>query len=107
VSDFVRFQLEDGSEVVFESAESRDLVALHSGDPDVADGGPLQVRLAGVAQAAAQVANSLRSQLTPDEVALEFGVKVAGEFNWWFFAKNQAEATINVTLTWKRGDQQP
>ena len=38
VAEFVRFTLDDGSEVVFESAES-DLVRLHGGhQPDVRDG---------------------------------------------------------------------
>jgi Trypsin-co-occurring domain 1 len=100
VAEFVKFTLDDGSEVFFEAAES-DLVALHSGEADVTDGGRLQVRLESVANAASQVAESLRSRLKPDEVALEFGLKVSGEVNWWFFAKNQAEGTINVTLTWR------
>jgi hypothetical protein len=39
--------------------------------------------------------------LTPDEIKLEFGIKVSGEVNWWFFAKNKAEGTISVSLTWK------
>jgi hypothetical protein len=38
VAEFVRFTLMDGSEVLFESAES-DLVALHGGPPEVRDGG--------------------------------------------------------------------
>ena len=61
----------------------------------------LSARLEPVAAAASQVAESLRSRLTPDEVALEFGLKVSGEVNWWFFAKNQAEGTIKVTLNWQ------
>ena len=103
MAGFVKFVLDDGSEVFFESAES-DLVALHGGEADVADGGRLSARLGPVAEAASQVAESLRSRLTPDEVALEFGLKVSGEVNWWFFAKNQAEGTIKVTLNWHRGD---
>jgi len=103
VAEFVRFVLDDGSEVFFESAES-DLVALHDGAPDVRDGGRLQARLESVAEAASAVATSLRSRLTPDEVELEFGLKVSGEVNWWFFAKNQAEGTINVRLTWHGRD---
>jgi hypothetical protein len=35
VAEFVRYELDDGSEVYFESAES-DLVAQHGGAPDVA-----------------------------------------------------------------------
>ena len=34
MAEFVRFTLDDGSEVLFESAES-DLVALHGGAPEV------------------------------------------------------------------------
>jgi Trypsin-co-occurring domain 1 len=99
MAEFVRFTLDDGSEVMFESAES-DLVALRGGQPDVRDGGRLTSRLRGVAEAAEEVAGSLRSRLAPDEVSLEFGLKVSGELNWWFFAKAQGEGTIKVTLKW-------
>lgn len=102
MAEFVRFILDDGSEVLFESAEG-DLVELHGGEPDVAEGGRLATRLEAVAAAAHQVAESLRSRLTPDEVALEFGVKVSGEVGW-FFAKGQVEGTIKVTATWRRDD---
>jgi hypothetical protein len=99
VAEFVRFTLDDGSQVLFESAES-DLVALHGGaPPDVLDGGKLTARLQGVAEAAEEVAVSLRSRLVPDEVSLEFGLKVSGGVSW-FFAKAQGEGTIKVTLTW-------
>ena len=98
VAEFVRFTLDDGSQVLFESAES-DLVALHGGAPDVLDGGKLTARLQGVADAAEEVAGSLRARLVPDEVSLEFGLKVSGGVNW-FFAKAQGEGTIKVTLKW-------
>jgi hypothetical protein len=99
MAEFVRYTLDDGSQVVFETAES-DLVALHGGQPDVVDRGKLQARLEAVAAAAEQVATPLRSRLRPEEISLEFGLKVSGEVNWWFFAKNQAEGTIKVTLKW-------
>ena len=98
MAEFVRFTLDDGSEVLFESAES-DLVALHGGAPEVRDGGKLTARLQGVAEAAEEVAGSLRARLVPDEVSLEFGLKVSGGMNW-FFAKAQGEGTIKVTLKW-------
>jgi hypothetical protein len=100
MAEFVRFTLDDGSKVLFESAES-DLVALRGGDgpPSVRDGGKLTERLQGVAEAAEEVAGSLRARLVPDEVSLEFGLKVSGGVNW-FFAKAQGEGTIKVTLTW-------
>lgn len=37
MAEFVRFTLDDGSVVVFESAES-DLVAAHGGAPEVREG---------------------------------------------------------------------
>ena len=99
MAEFVRFTLDDGSQVLFESAES-DLVALHGGgEPEVRDGGKLTARLQGGAEAAEEVAGSLRSRLVPDEVSLEFGLKVSGGVNW-FFAKAQGEGTIKVTLKW-------
>src|SRR5712672_375822 len=98
VAEFVRFTLDDGSEVLFESAES-DLVALHGGSPEVRDGGKLTARLQGVAEAAEEVAGSLRARLAPDEVSLEFGLQVSGGMNW-FFAKAQGEGTIKVTVKW-------
>jgi hypothetical protein len=98
VAEFVRFTLDDGSEVVFESAES-DLVAQHGGPPEVREGGRLAERLRGVAEAAGQVAGSLRSRLAPDEVSLELGLQVSGGVGW-FFTKSAGEGTIKVTLTW-------
>jgi hypothetical protein len=98
VAEFVRFTLDDGSEVLFESAES-DLVALHGGTPDIRDGGKLTAQLQVLAEAAEEVSGSLRSRLVPDEVSLEFGLKVSGGVNW-FFAKAQGEGTIMVTLKW-------
>jgi hypothetical protein len=100
MADFVKFKLDDGSEVFFESAEA-DLVQLHGGQAEVANGGPLSGRLAVVASAAEQVAVSLRERVQPHEVALEFGMKVSGEMGW-FFAKSQAEGTIKVTLKWNQ-----
>ena len=42
----------------------------------------------------------MRERLAPEEIELEFGVKISGEVGWWFFAKASGEASINVTLTW-------
>jgi hypothetical protein len=98
MAEFVRFTLDDGSEVLFESAES-DLVALHGGAPEVREGGKLTARLQGVAEAAEEVAGSLRARLVPDEVSLEFGLTVSGGVGW-FFAKAEGAGTIKVTLKW-------
>jgi NTP-dependent ternary system trypsin peptidase co-occuring protein len=101
MADFVKYELDDGSEVYFESAEAS-LVSLRGGDAEVADAGKLGDRLSHIAAAAEQVSKELREQLAPEEIALEFGVKMSGEVGWWFFAKASGEASINVTLTWKK-----
>ncbi len=106
MAELVKYTLEDGTEVFFESAES-DLVKQYGGELDVADGGKLQGRLQAVAEAAEEVSSSLRSRLKPEEVTLEFGVKVSGEVNWWFFAKNQGEATIKATVKWMGDGARP
>jgi len=98
VAEFVRFTLDDGSKVLFESAES-DLVALRGGQPEVVPDGRPTAPLRGVAEAAEEVGGSLRSRLVPDEVSLEFGLKVSGGANW-FFAKAQGDGAIKVTVKW-------
>src|SRR5437773_8940955 len=50
MAEFLRFTLDDGSQVLFESAES-DLVAPRGGQPVVREGGRLTERLHGVAEA--------------------------------------------------------
>lgn len=102
MADLVEYTLEDGTTVLFEAAEA-DLVSTHGGRFSKETGGPLADRISGIAKTAQQVAASMRSALEPDELAVELGVKVAGELNAWFFARNQAEATIKVTATWKKG----
>lgn len=37
----------------------------------------------------------------PDEVEINFGIKVSGDANW-FIARAATEANFDVTLTWKR-----
>jgi len=101
MADFVKYELEDGSEVFFESAEAS-LVSLRGGVADVVDAGKLGDRLRHIAAAADEVSKGLRERLAPEQIELEFGVKISGEVNWWFFAKTSGEASMNVTLTWRK-----
>jgi Trypsin-co-occurring domain 1 len=101
MADFVRYELADGSKVFFESAEGS-LVSLRGGSADVLDAGRLGDRLRPIAAAADEVSRGLRERLAPEEIELEFGVKVSGEVNWWFFAKTNGEASMNVKLTWRK-----
>ncbi len=103
MADFVRYLLDDGTEVYFEASEGT-LVGLRSGEPDIVDGGNLTARLAEVTAAANVVSQGLRSRLNPDELEVGFGVKLAGSVNFWFFAKADGESSIDVKLTWKAKD---
>lgn len=97
--DFLKVDL-DGTEVLIQSAES-DLVRLHGGEPEVRKVEAAGDQLQTIAVAAERVAAKLREKLEPDELQLEVGVGLSGEVGW-FFAKSQVEATLNVTLTWKK-----
>ena len=61
MADFVKYQRDDETEVLFESAEA-DLVSIPSGDArDIADCRQLSGRLALVARTARQIAETIRT----------------------------------------------
>ncbi|TDD93515.1 CU044_2847 family protein [Actinomadura rubrisoli] len=95
----MRYNLEDGSEVVFETTE-HSLVSQRGGQPKTVDGGELEQRIAPIAQTAEAISRGLREKLSPDEIELSLGVKVSGKVNWWFIASSAGEAAITVTLRW-------
>ena len=99
MADFVKVVLDDGTEVVFQSAES-DLVRPHGGPPVVERYEAAMDALGAMAHATHRVARSFAEKMKPDELALEIGVGLSGEVGW-FFAKSEVEATLTMTLTWK------
>jgi len=96
----VRYSLEDGSEILFETTE-HSLVSQRGGKPQTVDGGDLEQRVAPIALAAEALSRGLREKLGPDEIELNLGVKVSGKMGWWFIASAAGEAAITVTLRWK------
>jgi hypothetical protein len=100
VADFVRYDLEDGSEVVFETAGAA-LVEPRGGRPQVVDGGELRAHLDHITRAAEEISRALRERLGPDEIELSFGIKISGKVSWWFIASTAAEAALAVTLRWQ------
>ncbi len=100
MAEFIRYTTSDGTEVYFEAADGQ-LVDNLSGKPDVTDGGKLGDRLSGVAAAASDISQQLRQNLHPDEVELNFGIKVSSKVNFWCLAKADGESSINVKLTWR------
>jgi hypothetical protein len=99
MADFVTVTFEDGTEVMFQLAES-DLVRQHGGVPVVERYEAAMTGLNALAKAAGGLSRSFRQTVQPSELQLEIGVGVSGEVGW-FFAKSEVEATIKLTLTWK------
>jgi len=101
VAAFVKYELDDGSVILFETEES-DLVSSYSGGDDTSSQGKLDERFRGIAKTAQQLLRSTRVVLTDvDEVTLTFGVKVSTDVGF-VFAKAKFEGAIDVTLTWKQ-----
>jgi hypothetical protein len=101
MADLVRYELDDGSTVYFESAEGSLVSHRGGGEPEIVDAGRLGTRLQQIARAAGEVASSMRSAVAAERMQLQFGVKVTGEAGLWFFSKVSGEGSISVTLTWK------
>jgi hypothetical protein len=91
--------LDDGTEVVFQSAES-DLVKPHGGTPERYQAA--MDALGRMAHATQRVARSFAENVKPHELALEVGIGLSGEVGW-FFANSELEATLKLAVTWNDG----
>jgi Trypsin-co-occurring domain 1 len=100
VAHLVRFELEDGSTVDFETADGNLVSPRGRAEPEVVDAGKLSNRFQHIARAAGEIAHSMRSTLAADGLQLQFSVKVTGEAGMWCFSKVSGEGSISVTLTW-------
>lgn len=98
MADFVSLTLDDGSQVLLESART-ELVAPRSAQPDIVSADEAVRRLEAIATATHQLCASLRSRLDPDEVHVEISGGLSGEAGW-FFARSTAEGSLKVALTW-------
>jgi hypothetical protein len=96
--DLVSYVL-NGSKVYFEAG---DRSSLTTRGHQVVEGRDLAEQVHSVAAAANEVSQGFRDQLAPDELELQFGVKVSADVNWLFIARASADASILVKLTWKR-----
>ncbi len=104
----IEFSLEDGGSIMVEADES----ALGGGRVRGARAGEITERaketfetaLEKIKPAAATIIAKLRNLgEAPDEIGLEFGIKLSAEAGA-FVASTGAEANFKVTLTWKRNE---
>ena len=102
----VEFPLEDGTTILVESdePESKGPVVRGVGVRDVAEKAEqtFETALSRIKPAAAAVIAKLRDLSDPPEqVAIEFGIKLGAKAGA-FITSADAEATFKITLTWKR-----
>lgn len=101
--EIVQFELADGSPVYVE-VEERDAIGVQRvgrGDEAIAKAQDRFVdALDKIKPAAEMVLNTFRELNTPDEINLEFGVKLSGKLGA-LIASVDSEATFKVALKWK------
>lgn len=94
-SEVVRYELNDKTTAQF---EIEPVAGFHpAGVGDVA--GRVREAAAPAINAAREVLDQVRA-LAPDGVDVKFGIKVTGT-NSWLIAKASAEASFEVTLSWR------
>ncbi len=101
MKNILEFEL-DGQLICIQGAEEAESRLRSSrGDEDET---PVPRELRGVFAKIAPVGNALLDSLkdinTPDEINLEFGVKLGGKTGI-IFAAAETEATFKVSITWK------
>ncbi|MEU2748191.1 CU044_2847 family protein [Streptomyces collinus] len=105
MTELVRYSLEDGGEVLVEAqGDTSGLVGASRADGAVVDGVTTFDRaLDGVRGAADAALRSFRGLAQrPDEVQIEFGVRITAEAGA-VIAKTGVEGQLSVTITWSRG----
>jgi hypothetical protein len=99
--DIAPFELEDGTLVYVEVEDvDRGMRRVSRGGEEKDACGRFKEALAYVRPAAEEVLNAFREMNTPDEIALEFGLKLSAELGVAFFASTKGDATFKVSLKW-------
>jgi hypothetical protein len=102
----VQFILDDGSQMYVETAEdasSNQRVSKSREGIEEAEKSFSQA-LAHIKPAAEKVLQAFREMNSPDEVRLEFGLKLSGKVGA-VFVSTDSEATFKVSLMWKNQDK--
>jgi len=100
VSEVVRLGLDDGLSVLVEVDEdSVGIERVSRGQGGVVEAGRRLTEALGSVRDAARASMEVLQTLSPDQLELEFGVKLAGEAGA-MIAKTAAEGHFIVKLTW-------
>jgi hypothetical protein len=107
VSELVEYELADGTRVLVEVEESGGGAVTRRGrrglDEIVKADGTLEQALRRIGPMAAAAFDQLRSLAnSPDEIDIEFGVKLHADFGA-IIAKTGGEANFQISLRWRKG----
>lgn len=99
--DLLRFRTEDGGEVIVEVSDAGEGFAPAGRNRRIAEAGTTFEAALGEARKAAKAALDVfrSSDLGPDQIEVEFGVKLAGEAGA-IIARTAMEAHLVVKLAW-------
>lgn len=103
---YVKYQLEDGSELWVEVAEQDDGRPTKAASSDgnnvvLAAQRRLEEALGPVKQSLTALVAGV-SSFASDEVEITFGIKATGEAGWFAIAKASGEVNYSITLKWKK-----
>jgi hypothetical protein len=96
-SQVVRYEVGDGTEVLFEIEPVEGFTP--AGTEAVV--GAVRTAVAPAVAAAGEVLDQVK-RLRPDGVEVKFGIKVTGKMNW-LVAKAATEGNFEITLKWQPG----
>jgi hypothetical protein len=107
VNDVVRYELETGSVLVEVEEDSFGVERVSRGPDGVVEAGRRLEDALGSVRAAARATLNALTELGPENINVEFGVKLAGEAGA-IIAKTTAEGHFTVKMSWSRasGTQQ-
>lgn len=103
--NIVQFTLDDGSQMYVETAEdtaSGQRVSKSREGIEEAEKG-FSEAIAHIKPAAEKVLQAFREMNSPNEIRLEFGIKLSGKVGA-IFVSADSEATFKISLTWRNQD---
>lgn len=111
MATYVKFQLEDGTIVYVETADSpkgsSGLIPAGRGEHAEPAVTSFDKSIEAIRKMAGVMIKNLREGFTnePDEVQVNFGLKASGDLGNLFVARGGAEANYNVMLRWRKAEE--
>lgn len=114
MASYLKFELEDGTVVYVETADSpkgtSGLIPGSRGAEQAADQAAVSFEksVGAVQKMAAALLKQFRSGFTdqPEEVSINFGLKASGELGNLIVARGGIEANYNVSIRWRKEEKE-